>query len=214
MDVARLMVRTKGVRVVDEVLDTIINGDLFQVRLVEDPFGPMRSIASPAATVFNETAEDDSDGESEEIPTMGDDGAMIRQESNEHSLALNAVTLHAESKEENSNGFACNDEQRENELALIVVNSNPIDVGREFSVDSQGDQSIDSASSNDQRIELTHTDYGPLSVGPYKGGDGTLAQQPCVHVVVGGAISRRANKSVDGPKSKTGLHQTKSGVIN
>ncbi|MCI01860.1 hypothetical protein A2U01_0022889, partial [Trifolium medium] len=49
MDVARLMIRTKGLNVVEEFCEVIINGDTFPVRIIEDSNGPMR-IALPLKT--------------------------------------------------------------------------------------------------------------------------------------------------------------------
>ncbi|MCI28617.1 DUF4283 domain protein, partial [Trifolium medium] len=42
MDVARLLIRTSGQRVVDEFIDVKIDGDIFHIRIIEDSYGPMR----------------------------------------------------------------------------------------------------------------------------------------------------------------------------
>ncbi|MCH86657.1 hypothetical protein A2U01_0007516 [Trifolium medium] len=42
MDVARLMIRTSGQRVVDEFIDVKVNVEIFHLRVIEDSYGPMR----------------------------------------------------------------------------------------------------------------------------------------------------------------------------
>ncbi|CAJ2672764.1 unnamed protein product [Trifolium pratense] len=66
MDVARLLMRRKGQRVVDDSFEAIVNGVVFPIRIVEDSYGPMR-IVLPAndhheGRVVSDDNSDEEDG--------------------------------------------------------------------------------------------------------------------------------------------------------
>ncbi|PNX87622.1 hypothetical protein L195_g043715, partial [Trifolium pratense] len=64
MDVARLLIRTSGQRVVDEFLDVKIDGEVFHIRIIEDSYGPMRIMVQQSNR--REGRDDDSDSSEEE----------------------------------------------------------------------------------------------------------------------------------------------------
>ncbi|MCI01547.1 hypothetical protein A2U01_0022574, partial [Trifolium medium] len=120
MDVARLLVRSLGTRIVDTIIKTVINGERFDVRLIEDSFGPLRVVASGKTTNINDDIEDEeSDNDADEVPSLRHHGGIGVEEFNEHSLPLNGNDFNANMQE--MDGF---DEGRENELAIIAFKSN------------------------------------------------------------------------------------------
>ncbi|MCI15128.1 DUF4283 domain protein, partial [Trifolium medium] len=122
MDVARLMVRTQGIGVVDTIVETVINGDRFDVRLIEDSYGPMRVVVPSKQTEVNNNAEDEeSDDESEEIPSWRQHGVIGEEEVNENSFPIIVNDKVTNLQEEDMEGF---DEERENKLALIAFKPN------------------------------------------------------------------------------------------
>ncbi|PNX93423.1 hypothetical protein L195_g016577 [Trifolium pratense] len=66
MDVARLMLRTKGHKVVDDVFEAIINGEIYSLRIIEDSYGPMRILIPPVNTNEGRDASVGSSDEEEE----------------------------------------------------------------------------------------------------------------------------------------------------
>ncbi|MCH96251.1 hypothetical protein A2U01_0017235 [Trifolium medium] len=128
MDVARLLVRTKGYNVVNETVEATIDGETFLLRIVEDSFGPMR-IAIPSFT--NKDGRDEETGSSDEEeefghPEMADHVGEDLDSDNEerecegegrHSLALIAVV------NSNEEGF----EKGVTDLAIIQESENNSD---------------------------------------------------------------------------------------
>lgn len=60
MDVARLTVRVKGPKVMNEVFNVEINGDILSMKIVEHVHGPIR-IVLPSQNVLVASFESDSD---------------------------------------------------------------------------------------------------------------------------------------------------------
>ncbi|PNY01681.1 hypothetical protein L195_g024982 [Trifolium pratense] len=71
MDVARLMLRTKRHKVVDDVFEAIINGETFSLRIIEDSYGPMRILIPPK--INNDGRDDVVDSSDEEDDVLGFD---------------------------------------------------------------------------------------------------------------------------------------------
>jgi hypothetical protein len=66
MDVARIMIRTSCQIVVDEFLDVKINDEVFQFRILEDSYGPMRIPLPQNQSLAEKVNTDDEDEEEEE----------------------------------------------------------------------------------------------------------------------------------------------------
>ncbi|GAU24569.1 hypothetical protein TSUD_149100 [Trifolium subterraneum] len=65
LDVARILIRTSGQRVVDEFIDVKVNNQFFHIRVIEDSYGPMRIMIPQAHR--QEGRDEDSEEEEEAI---------------------------------------------------------------------------------------------------------------------------------------------------
>lgn len=57
MDVARILVRTKRILVLNEAFNVKINGDVFRLKVIEDSHGPLRVFMSLGSDLDLESSE-------------------------------------------------------------------------------------------------------------------------------------------------------------
>ncbi|CAJ2661946.1 unnamed protein product [Trifolium pratense] len=179
MDVARLMLRTKSHKVIDDVFEAIINGEIFSMRIIEDSYGPMR-ILSPAKPNYDGRDDSiDSSNEEEELGSMEDvvsasdnldhiEQNRVLDEETMHSMALVALP--------NSNVNRV-------EVVEIVEESLPKEV-----IPNQPNNNVFSLHSD------SHDDQGELGV--YDNGSFNNSQfisSPAVNSVEKGTVSSEPN---------------------
>ncbi|GAU48536.1 hypothetical protein TSUD_282880 [Trifolium subterraneum] len=89
MDVARILIRTSSLKAVDEFLNVKVNGELFQIRIIEDSYGPMR-IAVPSTGTKEGRDVDGSSSEDEEgaFPVMEEEDEREEIEGGQQLLLL------------------------------------------------------------------------------------------------------------------------------
>ncbi|MCI22526.1 hypothetical protein A2U01_0043702, partial [Trifolium medium] len=89
MDVARLLIRTSGQRVVDEFLDVKIDEDIFHIRVIEDSYGPMRiMVPQPNRQEGRDNVSDSSDEEDGSFPVVEEEVELEREEAEEEENLL------------------------------------------------------------------------------------------------------------------------------
>ncbi|GAU40615.1 hypothetical protein TSUD_189920 [Trifolium subterraneum] len=170
MDVARLLVRTLGICIVDTVARTVVNGERFDVRLIEDSYGPLRVVVPRRKTKANVEEEVDKyDNDSDEAPSLRRHAEIGEEVLNVHSLATvendSEAYLQVEIRKDTENL----DEDREKELALIAFKSNSnLEAGE--STNNATRNNFQEVSSNAADfLELSNipqnSDIGPRNVG-------------------------------------------------
>ncbi|PNY11622.1 hypothetical protein L195_g008233 [Trifolium pratense] len=93
MDVARLLIRTPDLKPVDELFNVNIDNELFQLRVIEDSFGPMRiMIPSKGTKEGRDATGSSSEDEEEDFPVIAEEEVAEEREGDsgggEHLLAL------------------------------------------------------------------------------------------------------------------------------
>ncbi|GAU33402.1 hypothetical protein TSUD_20950 [Trifolium subterraneum] len=106
MDVARLMLRTSGLKPVDELLNVKINDDWFQLRVIEDSYGPMRIVVpSKENKEGRDAADSSSEDEDGVFPAIAE---AVEEEEREEEVGgkhLLALTNFVNTNESIPNGF-------------------------------------------------------------------------------------------------------------
>ncbi|MCH86156.1 hypothetical protein A2U01_0007010, partial [Trifolium medium] len=80
MDVAQIMIRTVEQKVIDELVEVDINNEIFQLRIIEDSYGPMRIMVAQEKRCDGRDAESNQSDEEEDensIPVEEEDDLSI-----------------------------------------------------------------------------------------------------------------------------------------
>ncbi|MCH84931.1 DUF4283 domain protein [Trifolium medium] len=106
MDVARIMIRTPGLKAVDDFLSVKINDELFQLRIIEDSLGPMRIAIPPNGTKEGRDAASSSSEDDEgDFPAMGEEEVAEEREEIEGGQHLLAITNCINTNDSPINGY-------------------------------------------------------------------------------------------------------------
>ncbi|PNX58851.1 hypothetical protein L195_g051122, partial [Trifolium pratense] len=106
MDVARILIRTPGLKAVDDFISVKVDDELFQIRLIEDSHGPMR-IAVPLTGSKEGRDDDSSSSEDEEgdFPVMEVEEEVVEREGDVEGQQLLALTNFINDNNSLPNGF-------------------------------------------------------------------------------------------------------------
>ncbi|PNX97063.1 cysteine-rich receptor-like protein kinase, partial [Trifolium pratense] len=166
MDVARIMIRTREQKVVDEFLEVEINNEFFHLRMIEDSYGPMRIMVAP---ISNSDGRDDESNSSEEdvaIPVEEEDDGEVNAADNNLLALTNFDNVNNEVREEFGNsGERSNAEEIIMETANILnldENSNirPVIFNEDYREDFQERVGLDRQSDADPTGLDTTADRG------------------------------------------------------
>ncbi|XP_045802504.1 uncharacterized protein LOC123896113 [Trifolium pratense] len=106
MDVARILIRTPGLKAIDDFISVKVDDELFQIRLIEDSHGPMR-IAVPLKGSKEGRDDDSSSSEDEEgdFPVMEVEEEVVEREGDVEGQQLLALTNFINDNNSLPNGF-------------------------------------------------------------------------------------------------------------
>ncbi|MCH82646.1 hypothetical protein A2U01_0003457, partial [Trifolium medium] len=142
MDVARILIRTPGLKAVDDFLSVEVNDEIFQLRIIEDSHGPMRiAVSSKGIKEGRDNAGSSSEDEDGDFLAMEEVEVEVEREGGVGGQQLLALTNCVNTNNSPYNSFG-NNEPESNGKEVSMESSNNVNYEENLNFSNSKDREI------------------------------------------------------------------------